>query len=145
MRNDYQFYDINTRSYEKGMLDKTNPILIKNFLKVCSWIKENCPTLNGKFDCPHNPYHWIRLVVEDGKAYLEEGSHGYGFSTALSSTETAVFSRGSMQSNPYAFNGSLFFSNIRLEEFLKNWAGIKPYLTAEYKRQSRVFSEDFCA
>ncbi len=119
-----------------------NKNLIRNFNKVAHWIEENCPHLNGSFKCKHNPYYWINLVVEDGKAYLEEGSHGYDYSLALSTTETASCSRGSCESTPYAFNVQ-FFPNSRLEEFLKEWREIKLKVKAEYDSQSYVFSDTF--
>lgn len=127
---------------ELDCYQNVNKSLIDNFNKVAHWIKENCPHLNGKFKCKHNPYYWISLVVEDGKAYLEEGSHGYGYSLALSTTETASFSRGSCQSMPYAFKVQ-FFPNSRLEEFLKQWSEIKLKVKAEYDNQSYVLSDRF--
>ena len=127
---------------ELAIYQNVNHKLIENFNKVAHWIEENCPHLNGKFDCNHNPYYWISLVVEDGKAYLEVGSHGYGFDTALSASDTAVFSRGSQQSIPYAFEVQ-FFPNKRLEEFLKQWGNIKLSVKAEYDKQSYVFSDEF--
>lgn len=142
MRN-YRYCEIEERSYEKRMLEQTNKVLISNFNKVAQWIETHCPNLNGTFSCRHDPYYWVKLVVEDGKAYLEEGSHGYGFSTSLSSSETATFSRGSMQSIPYAYDGVQFFRNDRLEEFLKEWGTIKTRVIAENEVQSNVFSEHF--
>lgn len=88
-------------------------------------IEENCPKLNGVFECRFNTYYWIKLVVENGKSYLECGSHGSDFTYALSKTETATFSRGSMQSKPYAYKDTFFFRNERLEEFLSQWETIK--------------------
>ena len=128
--------------YERNLLKKTNPVLLNNFLKVAHWIEENCPKLNGVFDCRHNTYHWTKLVVENGKPYLEYGSHGWAFEMALSSTETAVHSRGSMQSMSYAFN-DLFFRNDALEEFLSQWQTIKPSVIAKNEMQNNVYSEDF--
>lgn len=130
--------------YELGLLEKTNPQLIANFNKCANWIAENCPTLNGEFWCRHNPYYWVRLVVEDGKAYLEEGSHGYNYSTAMSIDDTATFSRGSMQSIAKAFRVQ-FFRNDRLEEFLSQWQTIKAQIQSAYAIQSNVFSESFTA
>ena len=114
-----------------------NKKLVENFNKVAHWIEENCPHLNGKFDCrkKHDPYQWLRLVIEDGKAYLEVGSHGESYAYAMSTTETA---RGSS----YAFKVQ-FFSNELLEEFLKNWSDIKLLVKAEYDKQSYVFSDEF--
>lgn len=146
---EYHSFDEKTRnglgtrfSYEKGLWEKTNPVLLNNFMKVAKWIEENCPNLNGEFDCRHNTYHWTKLLVENGKAYLEYGSHGWGFDIALSTTETAVYSRGSMQSLPYAFD-ELFFRNDALEEFLSQWQTIKEYVIAKNNVQSKVFSTDF--
>lgn len=155
---DYEYRDIhemgNPRSfmdgkahpnfgYELRLLAETNKTLLGNFNKVSKWIKTNCPHLSGVFKCRHNVYHWTALVVEDGKSYLEEGGHGYGFSTALSADETAVCSRGSTQGKPYAFEGVQFFPNSRLEEFLKQWPEIKQQIIIENKEQSGVYSEDF--
>lgn len=130
-------------SWENGLLERVNKTLINNFFKCASWIEENCPNLNGEFECRHNPYYWIKLVVENGKAYLEEGSHGYVFDIALSRTETARMTTGSMQSTPYAFLGKFFFRNDRLEEFLSQWGSIKNMIVAKNNVQSRVFSEEF--
>lgn len=141
----YDYRSIEERSYENRLLDNTNETLISNFNKVAQWVEDNCPHLNGEFSCRHNPYYWIQLVVENGKAYLEEGSHGYSFHIALSTTETAVKSTGSMQITPYAFNGIQFFRNDFMEEFLKQWASIKERIIAENKAQCAVFSEDFVA
>lgn len=129
--------------WENGLLERVNETLINNFFKCASWIEENCPNLNGEFKCRHNPYYWIKLVVENGKAYLEEGSHGYNFEIALSTTETARMTTGSMQSTPYAFLGKFFFRNDRLEEFLSQWGSIKNMIVAKNNVQSRVFSEEF--
>jgi hypothetical protein len=126
-------------------VETTNNTLLNNFFKCAEWIAENCPTLNGTFNCKHEPYHWTRIVVEDGKAYLEYGSHGWGFDTALSTTETAIMSRGSMQRKPYAFNGIHFFRNDALEEFLSQWGHIKKSIIYANKQQSDVFSEEFVA
>ena len=60
---------------ELGLLGRTNKTLIANFHKVCEWIEENCPHLNGEFECRHNPFYKIHLIVENGKAYLCTGSH----------------------------------------------------------------------
>jgi hypothetical protein len=129
-------------SYENGLFKKTNPVLLNNFLKVAHWIEENCPNLNGEFDCRHNTYHWTKLVVENGKPYLEYGSHGWGYDIALSTTETAVITRGSTQLTPYAFD-ELFFRNDALEEFLSQWQTIKQYVIAKNEMQNNVYSEDF--
>ena len=137
-------YTRNMSSYEERLLKNTNTALLKNFNKVADWIEENCPKLNGEFRCSNNPYHWVKLVVEDGKAYLEEGDHGYTFSLALSKTETATMTTGSMQRIPYAYKEQ-FFKNDRLEEFLKEWFSIKKEIQAESTRQSYVYSDEFRA
>ena len=141
---DYSFKELNG-CYEKGLLERTNKILVDNFNKVAEWIKENCPNLNGKFHCPSNPYYWLSLVVEDGKAYLEYGSHGYSFSLAMSVEETATMATGSCQSIPYAYKGIQFFRNDRLEEFLKYWPTMKQRIIVENNSQRNVFSDDFVA
>ena len=148
---DYEYHDINENGkahpyyfgYELRLLAETNKTLIGNFNKVSKWIKTNCPHLSGVFKCRYDAYHWTALVVEDGKSYLEEGDHGYGFSTALSVDETAVITRWSTQSKPYAFKGVQFFPNSWLEEFLKQWPEIKKQVIIENKEQSGVYSEDF--
>lgn len=154
----YEFHDINEMSgpnvvcnhehprwgCEQRLHGMTNKTLIENFNKVAEWVYECCPTLNGKFFCQHDPYHWTALKVEDGKAYFEYGSHGYGYDLALSTTETAVFSRGSMQSTPFAF-AVQFARNDRLEEFLKQWSSIKEQIIAENCRQQSVYSHNFIA
>jgi hypothetical protein len=132
-------------SYEHKLLQITDEQLMRNFCKVAEWIGENCPNLNGEFHCKHDPFHWTKLVVEGGKAYLETGSHGWGFEIALSTTETATFSRGSSQSNPYAFFGVRFFRNERLEEFLSQWLDIKQKVVAKNNIQRNVFSDTFTA
>lgn len=130
-------------SYEQKRLESTDPILLANTMKVFAWIKENCPNLNGEFHCRHNPYYKIHLIVENGKAYLCEGSHGYGYATYLSAEETAVYSQGSCQSAPYAFKDVFFFRNDRLEEFLFQWKLIKNEVIAKNRLQESVFSDDF--
>lgn len=132
-------------SHEHGLLQKTNEQLMSNFCKVAKWIGENCPNLNGEFHCKHDPFHWTKLVVENGKAYLETGSHGWDFDIAISTTETAVFTRGSMQRNAYAFLGVLFFRNERLEELLSQWSYIKQQIIAKNDIQKNVFSNTFTA
>jgi hypothetical protein len=132
-------------NYALKLSDKLNPTLLANFKKVCKWIKDNCPNLNGKFQCRHNPYYKIHLIVEDGKAYLCEGSHDYGYSTYLSATETAVYTQGSCQSAPYAFHNVYFFRNDRLEEFLSQWQSIKQCIIAKNIVQSNVYSANFNA
>lgn len=132
-------------SWEQNLLKNTNPTLMANFMKVCAWIKENCPNLNGEFECRHNPYYKIHLIVKNGKAYLCEGGHGYDYATYLSAEETATYSQGSCQSSPYAFKGIHFFRNDRLEEFLSQWGSIKNQIIAANRVQSNVFSEDFVA
>lgn len=128
--------------YERGLFEKTDKTLLNNFNKVAVWIKENCPNLNGEFSFGNNPYYWIRLTIENGKAYLETGSHGYGYDIALSVTETATFSRGSNQSTPHAYSAQ-FFRNDRLEEFLRQWKSIKARIIKENAEQSYVFSSSF--
>lgn len=147
MARNYKLCNINDSHHdcEKRMFLNTNNILVNNFNKVAAWIAKEFPKLSGTFQCRHNPYHWVALVVEEGKAYLEEGSHGYGFDTALSTTETAVFSRGSMQRIPYAFDGVQFFRNDRLEEFLLQWPTIKTRIIAECNAKDTVYSESFTA
>lgn len=125
------------------MVEDTNPTLMANFFKVAEWIKKNCPNLNGTFSCRHNVYHKIDLIVENGKAYLCEGGHDYGYSTYLSTTETAVYTQGSCQSAPYAFHNVFFFRNDRLEEFLSQWQSIKQNIIAKNIVQSNVYSADF--
>ena len=132
-------------SSELKMLERTDKTLINNFIKVAKWIEENCPTLNGEFECRHNVYYKIHLIVEDGKAYLCEGSHNIGYSTYLSTTETAVYTQGSCQGAPYAFRNVFFYRNDRLEEFLSQWPTIKMYVMSKYKLQSKVYSENFTA
>lgn len=127
------------------MVEDTNPTLMANFFKVAEWIKENCPNLNGTFSCRHNFYHKIDLIVENGKAYLCEGSHNNGYSTYLSTTETAIYTQGSCQSAPYAFHNIFFFRNDRLEEFLSQWQSIKQNIIAKNVVQSNVYSADFNA
>jgi hypothetical protein len=141
----FKYFELKENSYEMNLFENSNKTLISNFNKVADWIKTNCPNLNGEFRCRNNPYYWIALVVEDGKAYLEYGSHGYGYDIAMSQTETATFSRGSMQSISYAYDGIQFFRNDGLEEFLKQWDAIKEMVIAENKSQSNVFSDDFVA
>ena len=155
-RKNYDYYDINEQqigsysgtlcyrhSVEKRMLDEADPILIENFVKVAKWIKKCYPRLNGEFRCKHNPFYWIKLVVENGKAFLECGSHGWDYDVALSETETATFSRGSMQNRAYAFHGQLFFRNSLLEEFLTQWPTIKSSVQIEGRAQRLVHSREF--
>ena len=130
---------------EKNLLERTNQVLLSNFFKCAKWVEENCPKLNGDFKCKHNPYYWIKLVVENGKAYLECGSHGWSFDIALSQTETAVFSRGSMQNLPYAFEGKHFFPNNKLEEFLSQWKTIKSQIVSANKIQTAIYDKNFVA
>lgn len=132
-------------STEQKMLANTNPNLMANVMKVFAWIKENCPNLNGEFHCRHNPYYKIHLHVKNGKAYLCEGSHSYGYATYLSAEETAVYSQGSCQGAPYAFKGVYFFRNDRLEEFLSQWSRIKNEIIAKNNVQKNVFSDEFVA
>lgn len=141
----YEFRVMEENSYEKRLLERTNKVLVSNFNKVADWIKSECPNLNGEFKCKHNVFHWTKLVVENGVAYLEEGGHGYDFDVAMSKTETAVFSRGSMQSIPHAFYGYQFFRNDRLEEFLSQWSEIKKQIQKKNSIQTLVFSNDFTA
>lgn len=131
--------------YEIKMLENTNPQLMTNFFKVAQWIEENCPNLNGKFECRHNPYYKIHLNVENGKAYLETGSHSPSYECSLSTTETAVYTQGSCQGAPYAFKDKFFFRNDRLEEFLSQWPFIKTQIINKNKAQNRVYSNNFIA
>jgi hypothetical protein len=141
---DYNYREVNKLcSYELQLKNKTNVSLLNNFFKCADWIEENCPKLNGEFKCEHNPYYWIKLVVENGKAYLECGSHGWRFDFALSQTETAIFSRGSMQDLPYAFEGKHFFRNDRLEEFLSQWKTIKSQIVSANNIQTAIYDENF--
>ena len=142
---EYEYIDINRRDYERRMYERVNPTLMENFNKVADWVAKNCPKLNGKFNCSFNSFYWIALVVEDGKAYLEYGSHGYGFDVALSRDETATFSRGSCQKLPHAFKGVQFARNDRLEQFLSEWQGIKSAVIAKNNMQQNVYSEGFVA
>lgn len=137
--------NMETGTYELGLFKSTNRILMSNFNKVAKWIEENCPNLNGTFKCRHQVYHWTALVVENGKAYLEYGSHGHDYEIAVSTTETATFSRGSMQSLPEAYDGVQFFRNDALEEFLSQWKSIKEEIVAKNAEQTYVFSDDFIA
>lgn len=120
--------------YEQRLLRDTNKTLISNFNKVAEWIESNCPTLNGEFPCEHEVYHWTKLVVMEGKAYLETGSHGscYELQLAVDGTRT--------QSNTYP---EQFFRNDRLEEFLKQWQSIKRAIQCENEQQSIVYSDKF--
>lgn len=131
--------------YERGLMEKTNCILIENFFKCAKWIEENHPNLNGEFECRHDPYHKTILVIENGKAYLETGSHSSGFSLALSTTETASYTQGSCQGSPYAFEGCFFFRNDRLEEFLSQWTSIKSRIEYKAALQKAVYSDSFKA
>jgi hypothetical protein len=124
-------------SSERYLLSKVDKRLVSNFNKVAEWIAKNCPNLNGEFECEHRVYYWIRLSVEDGKAYLETGSHGWAYDVALSATETA--------SDGAAFKGIQFFRNDRLEEFLKQWQTIKSRIIAENEKQTNVYSDSFVA
>jgi hypothetical protein len=112
---------------------------------VCKWIKDNCPNLNGKFQCRHNPYYKIHLIVEDGKAYLCEGSHSYGYGLYLFDDGSAEYSQGSCQGLPYTYSNIYAFRNDRLEEFLSQWQSIKAEIESAYRVQSNVFSKDFVA
>lgn len=130
-------------NYENNLLKRTDKQLLNNFFKCAKWIEEHCPKLNGEYRCYHQVYHWTKLVVENGKAYLEYGSHGYGFSLALSTTETATMSTGSMQSRPHAFDGVFFFRNDALEEFLSQWSTIKMRIEAENEVRNKIYSDNF--
>lgn len=129
--------------YENNLLKQVNENLINNFFKCAKWIEENCPSLNGEFRCRHQPYHWTKLIVENGKAYLEYGSHGYSFEIALSTTETAYKSTGAYLANTYAFENVFFFRNDALEEFLSQWATLKFEIISKYRTQSDIYSIDF--
>ena len=139
----YNYREIRERGYEDSLLKNTNKTMISNFNKVAKWIETNCPHLNGKFKTSHDMYGWVTLVVEYGKAYLERGSHGYGFDIALSTTETATMTTGSCQSIPSAFLGKQFFKNEELEKFLKEWKDIKAKVIAENENQCNAYSDDF--
>ena len=141
----YEYKHIKSASfvYEYGLLKRTNKTLVMNFNKIAKWIEENCPRLTAKFMAVENSRYWVKLIVESGKAYLEEGSWGYRFSTALSSSETAVMTAGSSQVIPYAFKGVQFFDNEKLEGFIKNWHTIKPKVINENEKQTNAYSEDF--
>ena len=132
-------------SYELRLLEGTNKTLIANFHKVCEWIEENCPHLNGKFECRDNFFYKIHLIIENGKAYLCTGSHSYGYELYLSKTETATYTQGSCQDKPYGFKDIFFYKNDRLEEFLSQWGSIKRQIILKNDAQSRVYSEDFVA
>ena len=129
--------------YQNNLLQKVNENLINNFFKCAKWIEENCSSLNGEFRCRHQPYHWTKLIVENGKAYLEYGSHGYSFEIALSTTETAYKSTGAYVVNTYAFENVFFFRNDALEEFLSQWATLKFEIISKYRTQSDIYSIDF--
>lgn len=156
----YQYFDINELGlpswyvdgkphprfgYELKLVATTNATLMANFQKIAKWVSENCPHLNGKFKCKHDPYRWIELVVENGKAYLEYGSHGNGFDVAVSTTETAVFSRGSCQEVAYAFKDVFFAHNNVLEKFISEWPNIKARVVESNAIQTIVYSDDFVA
>ena len=70
------------------------------------------------------------MVVKNGKAYLQTGSHGWGYDIQLSTTETALLVSGSEQRIPYAYT-TQFFRNDRLLEFLENWKMIKQQIIAK--------------
>lgn len=129
--------------YQNNLLKQVNENLINNFFKCAKWIEENCPSLNGEFPCRHQPYHWTKLIVENGKAYLEYGSHGHSFEIALSTTETAYKSTGAYMANTYAFENVFFFRNDALEEFLSQWATLKLEIISKYRTQSNIYSNDF--
>lgn len=129
--------------YQNNLLKQVNENLINNFFKCAKWIEENCPSLNGEFRCRHQPYHWTKLIVENGKAYLEYGSHGYSFEIALSTTETAYKSTGAYMANTYAFENVFFFRNDALEEFLSQWTTLKFEIISKYRTQSDIYSIDF--
>ena len=142
----FNFQDINKGfGWELGLLKRTNKTLIANFHKVCEWIEENCPHLNGEFVCRHNPFYKIHLIIENGKAYLCTGSHSVGYELYLSKTETATYSQGSCQGNPYGFKDIFFYRNDRLEEFLSQWGSIKRQIILKNEMQNKVYSEDFVA
>lgn len=142
---DYERFDATSCCFDARLHRELNPTLLSNFFKCAKWIEENCPNLNGEFRCKHDPYGWTKLVVENGKAYLECGSHGYDFSYALSTTETATFSRGSCQTRPRAYRNVFFFRNDGLEEFLSQWIEIKQKIIVANRVQSAVFSDNFTA
>ena len=128
------------------MLSKTDKTLLANVNKCFKWIEENCEGLSGEFNAVSDPYYWLKLVIEDGKAYLEYGSHGWGYDVSMSLTETAVFSRGSMQGTPYAFKGAQFFRNDRMETFLISWGKfLKSQIIKERDTKRSVRSANFIA
>lgn len=129
--------------YPNRLLTQVDERLLNNFLKCAKWIEENCPSLNGEFPCRHQVYHWTKLVVENGKAYLEYGSHGYSFEIALSNTETAYKSTGAYMANTHAFENVFFFRNDALEEFLSQWSMIKIEIIAKYRTQCKIYSDNF--
>lgn len=135
---------LNDNCYEKTLFNSTNQQLLGNVLKCFKWVKDNCPNLSGIYDCRFNSYYWLRLVVENGKAYLEYGSHGYDYSIALSLTETLTFTRGSMQQIAYGYD-ELFFRNDRMEEFLSQWHSIKNSIVADNERKNKIYSDSFQA
>ena len=138
-------YSAPLSSYEKNLADNLNPTLLANFKKVCKWIKENCPNLNGEFHCNHNPYYKIHLIVKKGEAYLCEGSHGWGYAHYLFDGGSAVYSQGSCQGAPYGYNNIYAFRNDRLEEFLSQWTYIKSQVISRNTMQNSVYGDDFMA
>ena len=131
--------------YEYKMEQLTNKVLVKNFFKCCDWIEDNCPNLKMQVKCKDNKEKWLRLEIENGKAYLECGDWGWDFQIALSRTETATFSRGSQQRNPHCFTDVFFFYNDLLVTFLKEWDITKQLILAERNRQNIVYSDNFTA
>jgi hypothetical protein len=85
----------------------------------------------------------LKFIVENGKAFLECGSWGWGFDIALSNTETATFVRGSMQRWPQSFSNVFFFHNHLLVNFLQEWSTIKNTLIEQEQKQTLIFSDDF--
>lgn len=136
-------YNHSISSYAVTLSNNLNPTLLANFKKVCKWISENCPNLNGEFHCRHNPYYKIDLIVEDGVAYLCTGNHGWGYGLYLFEKGSAEYSQGSCQSSPYAYNNVYAFRNDRLEEFLSQWQSIKTQIVIANRVQMKVFDENF--
>ena len=138
------------RKYHYSPLDEkvmesvhnTDPMLLRNFNKVLLWLWQNCPKLNGTFYCPQNEHqvYWVRLVVENGRPFLEVGVKGHWhFKRALSRTVTAV-SDNSCTTKAYV---TQFFRNEDLERFLKDWPRMKVEIINEYTAQRAVYSPDF--
>lgn len=127
-------------SYCRDLYNRCNQNLLNNVLKCFEWIEKNYPTLCGEFKCEHQFYYHIQLVVDNGKAYLQEGDHVTTWNFLLCKDYTA--SRMGSYSHPDVFK-ELFFRNDRLEEFLLQWQSIKSQITGTYNAQKYVFSDKF--